>query len=85
MYSEILKIAATTALRTEGKRLKKKDSNSSGSDDAGGRALEAIADGLDAMDFSNIDSAKSLRNIGAGLVAVGEKLQEEAERVEAGK
>lgn len=77
--------AGIGALKNEGKKLRKKDANDTGFDDAAGRSVEAIASGLETIDFSDIQSAKSLRSIGGALIAAGEKLQEEADRAEKGK
>lgn len=85
MYQEIIISSGIAVLKNEGKKLRKRDADSVGADDAGGRSLEAIAAGLETVDFSNITSAKSLRNIGIAMVAAGEKLQEEAAKVEKGQ
>lgn len=78
MYNELIKMTATGLLRKKAKDLKKKDANATGSDDAGGRALEAIAEGIDSIDLSGATNPKSLKNIGETFIAVGEKLVEES-------
>ncbi len=77
MYVDLLKDVLIGYVRKEGKKLRAKDADNIGKDDAAGRSLEAIASGLDTIDFSHIQEAKSLRNIGVALEAVGLKLQEE--------
>ena len=81
MYGQILKALAVSEIKNQGKKLRDKDANNTGGDDAGGRALEAIAEGIDAMDLSGITNPKSLRNIGKALEAAGKQIQAEAEKM----
>lgn len=82
MYKQILIEIAEAELRRQGKKLRDKDSNTTGNDDAGGRALEAIAEAIDTVELDEMTNPASLRNIGRALVAAGEKLQAEADRAE---
>ncbi len=79
---DVIKGILTNILRAKGKQMQRKDANRSGADDAGGRSMEAIADAVDTIDLSGATNPKSLRNIGAALIAAGEKLTEEAETIE---
>ncbi len=81
-YENLIKSVAVEIIRTKAKSLKKRDTDNVGADDAGGRALDALASGLNTIDLSGATNPKSLRNIGLTLVAVGEKLQEEADTAE---
>ena len=78
LYIDLMKGTLVSYIKGEGGKLRRKDADNVGNDDAGGRALEAIAEGIDTIDFSHIQDAKSLKNIGIALEAVGKKLQDEA-------
>lgn len=78
IYIDLLTGTVISYIKKEGKKLRDKDTNTTGGDDAGGRSLEAIAAGLETIDFSHIKEAKSLHNIGVALEVAGRKLQAEA-------
>lgn len=78
MYSQFIKATAVGMLNAQGAALRNKDTNNEGGDDAGGRALEIIATAIETVDFANIQDAKSLKNIGKTLEAIGKRLQLEA-------
>lgn len=70
-------------LKKRGKKQVDKDKNSTGKDDAGGKALLALADAVSTIDIT--DNPKSLRTIGKAMVAAGLKLQESADEIEDGE
>ncbi len=85
MYTDFIKMTAVSLLNAKGKALRNKDANDVGADDAGGRALQVLATAVESVDFEHISDAKSLKNIGKTLVAIGERLQEESAKAESGK
>jgi hypothetical protein len=69
-------------LKKRGNKQINLDKNSTGKDDAGGRALLALADAVDTVEFT--DNPKALRNIGKAMIAAGNKLMESADEIEEG-
>lgn len=78
--STVGKSLLVSELKKQGKKLRDKDANTTGKDDAAGRSLEALADAVDAIEFT--DNPKSLNNIGKALEAAGKKLQTEAQNAQ---
>jgi hypothetical protein len=85
MYATLIKTIAAAQIKAEGKKLRDKDANNTGKDDAGGRALEAIGAGIDAIQLGEMTNPASLANIGKVFVAVGNQLQAEADRALSGQ
>jgi hypothetical protein len=79
--AQIAKQTLVGYVNGEGEKLCNKDADNVGKDDVAGRSLKAIASGIDAIDFTHLQDAKSLKNIGLALEAAGKKLQEEAGKV----
>ncbi|MBS3914351.1 MAG: hypothetical protein KG003_07625 [Bacteroidetes bacterium] len=65
-------------LRKKGRKLVEKDTNKTGSDDFGGQTLLAVADAVEAIEFT--ENPKSLMNIGRAFEAAGKRIQEEAKK-----
>lgn len=68
-----------TELRKHGRKLTDQDANTTGKDDVQGRTELALADAVEAIEFTN--NPKSLMNIGKALEAAGKNIQAEAAKV----
>ena len=67
-------------LKKRGNKLIKQDANSTGKDDAAGRALLAIAEAVAALELT--DNINSLSNIGKALEAAGRQIQVEIDNIQ---
>ena len=85
MYLEFLQSAGAAAIRGEAKKLRNKDADFKGGDDAGATAMEVLATIVETADFGHIQDIKTIRNMGKMFEAVGKQLQAEADKADAGK
>lgn len=80
MWGTLGKAILISEIKDQATKLRKKDANDTGNDDAGARALDALAAGVELIDLTGVTNPKSLKNIGMVLVAVGQKLIDESDR-----
>lgn len=80
MIASILKGVIVIELHNEATKQKNKDANDTGKDDATGRALDAMASAVDAIDLSTVSSA-TFNNMADAFEAAAKQLRVQAAQV----
>ena len=81
-YLSLFQSVGGDALKTQGKKLRAKDSNNTGPDDAGGMTLQVLGEFIKTTDFKDIKDAKSIKNIAKTLRMVADQLEDAADKAE---
>lgn len=78
-YLSMFQSIGGETLKAQGKKLRAKDANNTGGDDAGGMALQVLGEFIKTTNFSDIKDAKSIKNIAKTLRMVADELENAAD------